>query len=357
MKKTVFCGDVKIGGDAPVSIQSMTNTDTRDVKSTLKQIENLRELGCQIVRMAVPDMEAAYALKDIKEKAGIPVVADIHFDYRLAVQAIKSGADKIRINPGNIGSEEGVRQIAKLARERQIPIRVGVNSGSLERDILMKYGKVTADGLAESALRNVEALEKYDFNDIVISLKSSDVKMNYEAYKIVSSKSDYPLHIGVTEAGTPARGKIKSAAGIGALLLEGIGNTMRVSLTSDPAEEVVFAKELLEALGIRKPDVEIISCPTCGRTEVNLEKIIKDIEERLRKPSAQSIKGLKLAVMGCVVNGPGESKGADIGVACGKGKGVIFIDGEIVKTVNEDKIAEELIVLAERYVKDTGKLR
>lgn len=355
MKKEIFCGDVKIGGDAPISIQSMTNTDTRDVKSTLEQIARLREKGCQIVRLAVPDMEAARALKEIKKKTKIPLVADIHFDYRLAVESIRSGADKIRINPGNIGSEDGVREIVRLAKEREIPIRVGVNSGSLEKSLLERYGKATAEALAESALRNVALLEKYDFSDIVISLKSSDVKMNYEAYRIVDARSNYPLHIGVTEAGTPARGKIKSAAGIGALLLSGIGDTMRVSLTSNPEEEVVFAEELLEAIGIRKPAVEIVSCPTCGRTEVNLEQIIENLEKRLKKTFAKNVKGLKIAVMGCVVNGPGEARGADIGVACGKGKGVIFTEGKIIKTVKEEQIAEELILLAEKYVRDTGK--
>lgn len=356
MKKKVFCGDVIIGGDAPVSIQSMTNTDTRDVKSTLTQIERLYEHGCQIVRMAVPDMEAAEALKEIREKSKLPVVADIHFDYRLAVESIKSGADKIRINPGNIGSEEGIKQIVDLAKEREIPIRVGVNSGSLEKDILKRYGQVTAEGLAESALQNVSLLEKYGFEDIVISLKSSDVKMNYDAYRIVDKKTDYPLHIGVTESGTPYRGRIKSAVGIGALLLEGVGNTMRVSLTADPVKEVVFARELLEALGMRKGDFEIVSCPTCGRTEVDLERIIEDVESGLDKLDKEKLGGIKIAVMGCVVNGPGESKGADIGVACGKGKGVLFSGGEIIKTVREEDIAEELIGLAETYVKDTGRI-
>ena len=241
MKKKIMCGDVPIGGGSPVSIQSMTNTRTSDVSATLEQIKRLEKAGCQIVRMAVPDMDAAEGFREIKRKANLPLVADIHFDYRLALKAIEAGADKIRINPGNIGSEEGVRQVAEAARKRGIPVRVGVNSGSLENDILSRHGRVTAEGLAESALRNVALLEKYDFDRIVISLKSSDVKMNFDAYKIVDEKSSYPLHIGVTEAGTLARGKVKSAAGIGALLLEGIGDTMRVSLTADPVEEVIFA--------------------------------------------------------------------------------------------------------------------
>lgn len=355
MKKSVFCGDVEIGGGKPISIQSMTNTNTSNVKKTLEQIKALEAAGCQIVRMAVPNMDAAEAFKDIKRKANVPLVADIHFDYRLAVKAIESGADKIRINPGNIGSEEGVKQIVELAKQRNIPIRVGVNSGSLEKDILAKYGRVTAEGLAESALRNVALLEKYDFDQIVISLKSSNVKMNFDAYKIVNEKSDYPLHIGVTEAGTLARGKVKSAAGIGALLLEGIGDTMRVSLTADPVEEVIFAKELLAAVGVRKDRIEIVSCPTCGRTEVDLQRIADDIEKRVEKLQDKGIKNLKIAVMGCAVNGPGEAKDADIGVACGKGKGVLFAGGEIIKTVSEDDIADELIKMAEEYESNTGR--
>lgn len=356
MKKIVRCGNIKIGGDNPVSIQSMTNTRTTDVRGTLEQIRTLEEAGCQIVRLAVPDMYAAEAFKEIKAKAHVPLVADIHFDHRLAVAAIEAGADKVRINPGNIGSEEGIRKVIEAAKTRRIPIRVGVNSGSLEKDILAKYGAVTAEGLAESALRNVAVLEKYDFDDIVISLKSSDVKMNYDAYKMVHSKSHYPLHIGVTEAGTPSRGKIKSAAGIGALLLEGIGDTLRVSLTARPVEEVHFAKELLAALGMRKDAIEIVSCPTCGRTEVDLETIASAVERKADLLSKKGVKNLKIAVMGCAVNGPGEAKGADVGVACGKGKGLLFASGEIVKAVKEEDIVDELMKLAEEYAKNTGKL-
>lgn len=355
MRKEVSCGGVKIGGNAPVSIQSMTNTKTHDVEATLAQIDRLEQAGCQIARLAVPDMDAAAAFGKIKARARIPLVADIHFDYRLALAAICAGADKIRINPGNIGSEDGVRQIAEQAAKHHIPIRVGVNSGSLEREILEKYGGVTAEGLAESALKNVAMLEQYDFDDIVISLKSSDVKMNYEAYRIVAEKSDYPLHIGVTEAGTPTRGKIKSAAGIGALLLSGIGDTLRVSLTADPVEEVIFAKELLAAIGIRKGAVEIVSCPTCGRTEVDLTAIAGEIERRIAMLDMEGMRPLKVAVMGCAVNGPGEAKEADFGVACGKGKGVIFSAGEIIKTVKEEAIADEIINLVGEYAKDTGK--
>ena len=354
-KKAVMCRDVKIGGGAPISIQSMTNTPTADVKATMEQIRRLEEAGCQIVRMAVPDMEAAQALYEIRKQTDLPLVADIHFDHRLALEAIRAGMDKIRINPGNIGSEDKVKEVVDLAKDYHIPIRVGVNSGSLEKDILQRYGKVTAEGLAESALRNVALLEKYDFDDIVISLKSSNVKMNYEAYKIVNEKSDHPLHIGVTEAGTPSRGKIKSAAGVGALLLEDIGDTMRISLTADPVEEVIFAQELLAALGIRKDAIEIVSCPTCGRTEVDLEKIAESIERRLHEVTDKGVSGIKIAVMGCAVNGPGEARGADLGVACGKGKGVIFSGGEILKTVPEEAIADEIIKLAGEYDKNTGK--
>jgi len=355
MKKTVKCGNIVIGGNEPVSIQSMTNTKTTDVQGSLAQIRALEEAGCQIVRLAVPDMDAAAAFKEIKAKANVPLVADIHFDHRLAIAAIEAGADKVRINPGNIGSEENVKKVIDAAKARRIPIRVGVNSGSLEKDIVARDGGVTAAGLAESALRNVAILEKYDFDDIVISLKSSDVKMNYDAYKIVHAKSNYPLHIGVTEAGTPSRGKIKSAAGIGALLLEGIGDTLRVSLTANPVEEVHFAKELLAALGMRKEGIEIVSCPTCGRTEVDLEKIAGAVERRAAELNAKGAHDLKIAVMGCAVNGPGEAKGADIGVACGKGKGLLFMNGEIVKSVKEEDIADELMKMAEEYAKNTGK--
>ncbi len=356
MKKSVFCGDVKIGGGAPVSIQSMTNTNTAAVNKTLEQIKALEAAGCQIVRLAVPDMDAAHAFREIKRRADVPLVADIHFDYKLALAAIEAGADKIRINPGNIGAEENVCRVVEAAKKQGIPIRVGVNSGSLEKDILAKYGRVTAEGLAESALRNVAMLEKYDFDDIVISLKSSDVKMNFDAYKIVSERSDYPLHIGVTEAGTLARGKVKSAAGIGALLLEGIGDTMRVSLTADPVEEVVFAKELLSAVGLRKDRIEIVSCPTCGRTEVDLQVIADAVEKRVEVLQDKGVRSLKIAVMGCAVNGPGEARGADIGVACGKGKGVLFAGGEIIRTVKEEDIADEIIKMAEEYERNTGKL-
>ncbi len=346
MTKKIMCGNVAIGGDAPVSIQSMTNVNTADVEAAKAQIQRLQDAGCEIIRLAVPDMEAAAAFRELKQFASVPLVADIHFDYRLALAAIEAGADKIRINPGNIGDIENVRKVADAAKAAGIPIRVGVNSGSLEKDILEKNGGPTAEGLAESALRNVKILEDMGFYDIVISLKSSNVKMNYEAYKIVSAQTDYPLHIGVTEAGTLARGKVKSAAGIGALLLNGIGDTMRVSLTADPVEEVIFAKELLQSIGLRETGIDLVSCPTCGRTKVDLEKIVADVERKLA-PLQENLgdRKLKIAVMGCVVNGPGEATDADFGVACGAGKGLLFAKGEKLHTVNEDEIADELIRL------------
>lgn len=353
MTKRVMCGDVAIGGGAPVSIQSMTNVDTRDVKAVCRQIARLEEAGCEIIRLAVPDQEAAAAFGEIRKQVKLPVVADIHFDYRLAVAAIEAGADKIRINPGNIGSKENVRKVVEAAKRRHIPIRVGVNSGSLEKDIMERNGGPTAKGLAESALRNVKLLEDLDFEDIVVSLKSSDVRMNYEAYKIAAAGTDHPIHIGVTEAGTVSGGKVKSAAGIGALLLEGIGDTLRVSLTADPVEEVLFAKELLNALGIRRTGINLVSCPTCGRTEVDLESIALEIERQLHVLEAERVKrelpALKVAVMGCPVNGPGEAADADLGVACGKGKGVLFQNGRICKTVKEDEIVREIVEMVKQY--------
>lgn len=346
MNRKVMCGDVAIGGGEPCSIQSMTNTDTRDVPSTVKQIKELEKAGCRIIRLAVPDMQAAEAFSEIKKSVGIPMVADIHFDHRLAIAAMKNGADKIRINPGNIGSRDNVAAVVKEAKERNIPIRVGVNSGSLEKDILERDGGVTAAGLVESALRQVTLLEDMDFEDIVISLKSSDVKMNTQAYMMISEKTDHPLHIGVTEAGTPDTGKIKSAVGIGSLLLAGIGDTMRVSLTGDPVEEVITAKKILAAAGLRKEPIDIVSCPTCGRTGVDLVGIVSRIERGL----ADVVPGrsITVAVMGCEVNGPGEAGGADIGVACGKGRGLIFAEGKTVKTVDEDDIVPEIIRMVEK---------
>ncbi len=347
MSKAVQCGNVIIGGGAPVSIQSMTNVDTRDIKAVAMQINDLASEGCQIVRVAVPDMESAEALKTIKQMSPVPIVADIHFDHRLAIKAIQMGADKIRINPGNIGSRDKVREVVEAAKERNIPIRVGVNSGSLEEDILKKYGGVTAEGLVESALNNLHLIEDMGYDNLVVSLKSSDVQMNYDAHVLIAQKTDHPIHIGITEAGTVHRGKIKSAAGIGALLLAGIGDTMRVSLTADPVTEVVFAKELLKAIGLRKESINLVSCPTCGRTKVNLQDIALQIQKALepieKERTAKNKKGITVAVMGCAVNGPGEGREADIGVACGDGKGIIFVKGETVKTVSEQNIAMEMI--------------
>ena len=347
MSKAVQCGNVTIGGGAPVSIQSMTNVDTRDIKAVAMQINDLASEGCQIVRVAVPDMESAEALKTIKQMSPVPIVADIHFDHRLAIKAIQMGADKIRINPGNIGSRDKVREVVEAAKERNIPIRVGVNSGSLEEDILKKYGGVTPEGLVESALNNLHLIEDMGYDNLVVSLKSSDVQMNYDAHVLIAQKTDHPIHIGITEAGTVHRGKIKSAAGIGALLLAGIGDTMRVSLTADPVTEVVFAKELLKAIGLRKESINLVSCPTCGRTKVNLQDIALQIQKALepieKERTAKNKKGITVAVMGCAVNGPGEGREADIGVACGDGKGIIFVKGETVKTVSEQNIAMEMI--------------
>lgn len=353
MKRRVRCGNVDIGGGAPVSIQSMLNVDTADVPAALAQIEALKEAGCDIVRLAVPDYESACAFGKIREETqarhgdkALPLVADVHFDYRLAVMAINNGADKIRINPGNIGSSEKVNEVVAAAKKRGVPIRVGVNSGSLEKDILEKHGRVTASGLAESALRNAELIEGMGFSDIVVSLKSSDVRMNYDAYKILHEKADYPLHIGLTESGTAESGKVKSAIGIGALLLSGVGDTVRVSFTGDPVKEVLFAKELLEAVGMRDSGLNLISCPTCGRTKVNLETMVAELSEKLapviRRREALGKRRVSVAVMGCVVNGPGEAREADLGVACGDGRGAIFEKGEIVANVPEGEIAGEL---------------
>ncbi len=345
MTRQVNVGGVRIGGGAPVSIQSMTNTKTADVAGTLEQCRRLMEAGCEIIRITVNDREAAEGFREIRKKIDAPLVADIHFDYRMALAAIDGGADKIRINPGNIGSRENVKQVADAAKAAGIPIRVGVNSGSLEKDILEKYGKVTAEGLAESGLRNIALMEELGFEDLVLSIKASDVRMNHEAYRIASGKCPYPLHIGVTEAGTKKKGMIKSAIGIGALLLDGIGDTMRVSLTADPVEEIYAAKDILSCIGLRDRGIDITSCPTCGRTRVDLEKLTEDVERRL----AGMKKNIHIAVMGCSVNGPGEAREADLGVACGDGEGLIFSHGEILKKVREEEIAEEIGRLVEAY--------
>ncbi len=356
MSRQVTCGNVLIGGGAPISIQSMTNTDTRNVADTVNQIARLTDAGCDIVRCAIPDMEAVAAFGQIKKLVKVPLVADIHFDYRLAVAAIENGADKVRINPGNIGSRERVKAVVDAARSRQIPIRIGVNSGSLEKDILEKYQGVTAEGLAESALKNIELIEDMGFSDLILSLKSSDVRLNYQAHKLVFEKMGYPLHIGITEAGTVESGKAKSAIGIGALLLEGIGDTIRVSLTGDPVNEVSYAKEILKALDLKKNSIHFISCPTCGRCGVDLVKITAEVEMALKpvenNMKKKNIPSFSVAVMGCAVNGPGEAREADFGVACGKGKGILFRNGEVVKTVEEEDLAKELIL----YIKQEKAL-
>ena len=342
-KKTreISIGNVKIGGNNPIAIQSMCNTDTRDAKATIEQIKRLEDEGCEIVRIAVPDMVACDAIKEIKKGINIPLVADIHFDYRLALKAIENGIDKIRINPGNIGNEDRIKAVITSAKERNIPIRIGVNSGSLEKDILEKYGHVTPEALIESALRHVEIVEKYDYNNIVVSIKASNVPFSIKTYSMLSQKIDYPLHLGITESGTVKSGTIKSSVGIGAILSMGIGDTIRVSLTGDPVEEIKVCKEILKALNLRKFGIEFISCPTCGRTEVDLISIANKVEEECRKIN----KNLKVAVMGCAVNGPGEAKEADIGIAGGKGYGLIFKKGEILKKVPEDMLIPELLKL------------
>ena len=330
---------VKIGGDNPVAIQSMCNTDTRDVKATVNQIHELENAGCEIIRVAVPDMVAAKAVADIKKQIHIPLVVDIHFDYRLALECMKNGADKVRINPGNIGDRDRVKQVVEMAKEREIPIRIGVNGGSLERELLQKYGGVTADALVESAMGHVAILDELNFNNVVVSIKISDVPKMLCAYRKFNEISDIPLHIGVTESGTLKGGTVKSAVGIGALLAEGIGDTMRVSLTANPVEEIYAAYDIQKVLGMRKTGAEIVSCPTCGRTQLDLISIANEVEKR----AANIDKPIKIAVMGCAVNGPGEAREADIGIAGGKGEGLIFKKGEIIKKVPQDSLVDELM--------------
>mgnify|MGYP000853650876 FL=1 len=340
--REVKIGNICMGGDNPVIIQSMTNTFTKDVKATVKQILDLEAEGCELVRVTVNNEEAAEAIKEIKKGIHIPLVADIHFDYKLALKAIENGIDKLRINPGNIGDEEKVRAVVEKAKEYNVPIRIGVNSGSIEKKILDKYGKPTAEGMVESAMYHVGLLEKFDFHNIIISLKASNVQMMVEAYRKIADLVDYPLHLGVTEAGTAFQGTVKSAIGIGSLLVDGIGDTIRVSLTENPVEEIKVAKEILKVLGMRK-GVEIISCPTCGRTEIDLISLAKKVENEFSSME----KNIKIAVMGCVVNGPGEAKEADYGVAGGKGEGLLFKKGKIIKKVKEEDIITELRAMIE----------
>ena len=339
MTREINIGGVKIGGNNPIAIQSMCNTDTRDVKSTVEQIKKLEKAGCEIIRVAVPDMQAAECIRDIKNSIDIPLVADIHFDYRLALKCMDNGIDKIRINPGNIGSADRVKQVADMAKKNHIPIRVGVNSGSLEKELVEKYGGVTPQGLVESALRHVKLLEQNDFYDTAISIKASNVPFSVEVYELLSNTVDYPLHVGITEAGTVWGGTIKSAVGIGAILSRGIGDTIRVSLTGDPVEEIYAAKEILKDLNLRKFGVEFISCPTCGRTSIDLIKIANEVESKIKDID----KNIKVAVMGCAVNGPGEAREADIGIAGGHGEGLIFKKGEILRKVPEEKLVDELL--------------
>ena len=338
-KIQVKAGNVLIGGGAPVSIQSMLNVPSTDIRHSVAQAKRLEEAGCQIIRAAIPDMEAVKLIPALKEAVSVPIVADIHFNYKLALEACAAGVDKIRINPGNIGSDRRVKAVADACRQRGIPIRIGVNSGSLEKEILAKYGHPTPQALCDSALYHASLLEKFDFNDIVLSMKSSNVATMVQAYELAAQRCDYPLHVGVTEAGTERMGVIKSAAGIGALLLRGIGDTIRVSLTADPVREGYAAYDILKALDLKKGGVQFVSCPTCGRTRIDLVKIANEVEERLRGCQ----KDIKVAVMGCVVNGPGEAREADIGIAGGEGCGLVFKKGEIIAKVPENQLIDVLI--------------
>ena len=343
--REVRVGDVKIGGNNPISVQSMTNTDTRDVEKTVAQIKRLEEAGCDIVRVAVVDMDAAKCISKIKEQVNIPIIADIHFDYRLALEAIEQGIDGIRINPGNIGSIERVRAVVEKCKERDLKIRIGVNGGSLEKELLKKYGSPTPGALVESAMGHIKILEDLDFHNIVISLKSSNIYTAVEAYELMSQKVDYPLHIGITEAGGVRAGTIKSSIGIGSLLLKGIGDTMRISLTGDPVEEVKVGKDILRSLNLLNDKIKIVSCPTCGRCNINLIEIANEVEEKIQDLN----KNMTVAIMGCVVNGPGEAREADIGIAGGNGQGILFKKGEIVKKVAGDKLVQTLMEEIENF--------
>jgi (E)-4-hydroxy-3-methylbut-2-enyl-diphosphate synthase len=343
--RQISIGGVKIGGGAPISVQSMTNAFTHDVAATVAQIGRLEAVGCELVRVAVPDSAGAEAIASIKKEISIPLIADIHFDFRLALRAMQAGADALRINPGNIGTAKKVKAIAIEAKERGVPIRVGVNAGSLEKDLLKKYGGVTPQAMVESALRHVELLRSFDFHDIKVSIKASDVPRTVEAYRLLSSQTDLPLHVGVTEAGSLYSGTVKSALGIGILLSEGIGDTIRVSLTRDPVDEVRVGYEILKALKIRQRGPEIVSCPTCGRCDIDIVGLVEDVESALLTRTTP----VQLAIMGCVVNGPGEAREADIGIAGGKGHGVLFKKGKVVRKVREDRLAKVLLEEVEKY--------
>ncbi len=336
--KIIHIGKKAIGGGNPILIQSMTNTPTEDVKATVNQIHKLEEAGCEIIRSTVPNLEAAKAIKEIKKEISIPLVADIHFDYKMAVAAIENGADKVRINPGNIGTDEKLLEVVKAAKERNIPIRVGVNSGSMEKDLIEKYNGVTAKGLVESAIRNVSRIEDMGYDNLVVSLKSTNVLMCVEAYKEIAARIPYPLHVGITESGTAFSGNIKSGIGLGMILSEGIGDTIRVSLTGDVVDEIRSARIILRTLGLRKEGIEVVSCPTCGRTKIDLIGLATKVEEMAEKYPLN----IKLAVMGCAVNGPGEAREADLGIAGGNGEGLIFKKGEIYKKVPESEIIQTL---------------
>ncbi len=345
--RQIDLGGIKIGGGAPVTVQSMTKTDTRDVASTVDEIRRLEAAGCDIVRIAVPDMDAAKALGEIKRQTRIPIVSDIHFDYKLALEAIRQGVDGMRINPGNIGAKYRIKAVVDAVREREVPIRIGVNSGSLEKDILKKHGSPTAQALAESAMRHVNILEDFGFRDIKISVKSTDVKKMIAAYRLLAEMCEYPLHLGVTEAGTYELGTIKSSIGIGTLLAEGIGDTIRVSLTGDPVDEIVVGLNILKSLGLRHNGIELISCPGCGRLEIDLMKLVKDVEKRISDINLP--RPIKVAILGCVVNGPGEASEADIGIAGGRGKGMLYKDGKLVRSFKESKIVDELVKELETF--------
>ncbi|KUG03630.1 1-hydroxy-2-methyl-2-(e)-butenyl 4-diphosphate synthase [hydrocarbon metagenome] len=335
----MWVGEVPVGGDHPIVVQSMTTTDTRDVTSTVEQIIRLQEAGCEIARVAVVDDEAAQAISKIKQGTSIPIIADIHFDHRLALSSVKAGCDGLRINPGNIGSKSKVQEVVKICKDKKIPIRIGVNAGSLDKNILKKYGQICPQAMVDSAVENIKILEDMDFLDIKVSLKASSVPLSVEAYRLMSQISDYPLHLGITEAGTIPRALVKSAMGLGILLNEGIGDTVRVSITSDPVYEVWAAYEILRSAGLRERGIELVSCPTCGRCEIDLFKIVEEVDEKIRFLD----RNLKVAVMGCIVNGPGEARDADIGIAGGRGLGILFKNGEVIKKIPENQLVQELI--------------
>ncbi len=337
--RVVWIGEVPVGGDNPIVVQSMTTTDTRNVTSTVQQIIHLQEAGCEIARVAVIDEEAAQAISKIKQGTSIPIIADIHFDYRLALSSVKAGCDGLRINPGNIGAKSKVQEVVKICQDNKVPIRIGVNAGSLDKNIYRKYGQICPQAMVDSAMENIKILEDMGFHDIKVSLKASSVPLSVEAYRLMSELVDYPLHLGITEAGTIPRALVKSAMGLGILLNEGIGDTIRVSITSDPVYEVWAAYEILRSAGLRERGIELVSCPTCGRCEIDLFKIVEEVDEKIRFLD----RNLKIAVMGCIVNGPGEARDADIGIAGGRGLGILFKNGEVVKKIPEDQLVNELI--------------